>query len=32
VREKLTKRGMVPRDIIDVQGFIWIGTGGYDKV
>lgn len=32
VREKLTKRGMVPRDMIDVQGFIWIGTGGYDKV
>ncbi|MGB8293880.1 MAG: hypothetical protein WCG85_00475 [Polyangia bacterium] len=32
LREKLTKRGMVPRDMIDVQGFIWLGTGGADGV
>lgn len=32
VREKLMTRGMVPRDMIDVQGFIWIGTGGADNV
>ena len=32
VREKLSRRDMTPRDMIDVQGFIWLGTGGADKV
>ncbi len=32
VQEKLAARGMVPRDMIDVQGFLWLGTGGGDGV
>jgi hypothetical protein len=32
VRQRLTKKGMVPRDMIDVQGFLWLGTGGGDGV
>lgn len=32
VREKLLGRKMVPKDMIDVQGFLWLGTGGGDGV
>lgn len=32
LRDKLTKKQMIPRDMIDVQGFIWLGTGGGDGV
>lgn len=28
VRKKLVARGMPPRDMIDVQGFLWAGAGG----
>ena len=31
-RKRLTEKGMVPRDMIDVQGFLWLGTGGGDGV
>lgn len=31
LREKLVARGCPPKDMIDVQGFIWVGGGGYDK-
>ncbi|HEU4410067.1 MAG TPA: DUF3553 domain-containing protein [Polyangiaceae bacterium] len=28
VRKKLTAQGMPPRDMIDVQSFLWVGGGG----
>jgi hypothetical protein len=31
VSEKLEQRGLPPRDMIDVQSFLWLGTGGYDE-
>jgi hypothetical protein len=31
LREKLAARGLLPKDMIDVQGFIWIGAGGADR-
>jgi hypothetical protein len=32
ISEKLRTREMIPRDMIDVQGFLWLGTGGGDGV
>jgi hypothetical protein len=32
VREKLVARGYPPKDMIDVQGFLWIGAGGADRI
>lgn len=31
LREKLVARGLPAKDMIDVQGFIWLGGGGADK-